>query len=62
LFPYEWYDSPNIHFLTVIDFEELTRQRGWGVEMRFFLSGARRVQWLPNLMAEIAIYLVKRGE
>src|SRR5205823_6591198 len=23
LFPYEWYDSPNIHFLTVHDFESL---------------------------------------
>ena len=23
LFPYEWYDSPNIHFLTVLDFETL---------------------------------------
>ncbi len=62
LFPYEWHDSPNIHFLTVIDFEELARQRDWRVEMRFFLSGARRVQSLPNLMAEVAIYLVKRGD
>lgn len=28
LFPFEWYDSPNIHFLTVIDFEETGSQAG----------------------------------
>ena len=27
LFPYEWYDSPNIHFLTVLDFEELVQSK-----------------------------------
>src|SRR5262249_46678814 len=29
LFPYEWYDSPNIHFLTVHDFEALAAADGW---------------------------------
>ncbi|HYM13440.1 MAG TPA: methionine biosynthesis protein MetW, partial [Bryobacterales bacterium] len=28
LFPYEWYNSPNIHFLTVEDFEELAVAEG----------------------------------
>jgi methionine biosynthesis protein MetW len=28
LFPYEWYESPNIHFLTVQDFEELEALEG----------------------------------
>lgn len=32
LFPYERYDSPNIHFLTVADFENLAAQEGWAVE------------------------------
>ena len=29
LFPYEWYESPNIHFLTVHDFEELAALEAW---------------------------------
>jgi len=29
LFPHEWYASPNIHFLTVLDFEELARRENW---------------------------------
>jgi methionine biosynthesis protein MetW len=58
LFPYEWYDSPNIHFLTVHDFENLALQEGWVVERRYFLSGRRKVTFLPNLLAEVAVFLV----
>jgi len=59
LFPHEWYDSPNIHFLTVHDFESLTSAQGWKVERRIFLSGQREVSMLPNLMAEVAVFLVR---
>src|SRR5438874_11346703 len=37
-FPYEWYDSPNIHFLTVDDFDQLARQEHFTVERCFFLA------------------------
>jgi len=58
-FPYDWYDSPNIHFLTVHDFERLARRETLEIERRFFLSGERKVDLLPNLRAEVAVYLVK---
>jgi methionine biosynthesis protein MetW len=58
LFPYDWYDSPNIHFLTIQDFDALARKEGWTVERCFYLSGRRRVTLLPNLTAEVAVYLV----
>jgi methionine biosynthesis protein MetW len=58
LFPYEWYDSPNIHFLTVHDFENLAQKEKWVVERRYFLSGRRKVAFLPNLRAEVAVFLV----
>jgi len=58
LFPYEWYESPNIHFLTVHDFEELAARERMTVERRYFLSGPRRVRWLPNLAAEVAVFLL----
>jgi methionine biosynthesis protein MetW len=61
LFPYEWYDSPNIHFLTVNDFEELAAAERLAVERRYFLAGHRTVKRLPNLTAEVAVFLVTRG-
>jgi methionine biosynthesis protein MetW len=60
LFPHDWFDSPNIHFLTVNDFESLARVEGWHVERRIFLAGARSVQAIPNLMAEVAVFLVRK--
>src|SRR5579862_2966237 len=60
LFPHDWYDSPNIHFLTVDDFVQLARKEGLSIERRFFLSGPRAVTRLPNLRAEVAVFLVRR--
>jgi len=61
LFPHDWFDSPNIHFLTVLDFEALARREGWLVERRIFLYGYRQVAFLPNLMAEVAVFVVSAG-
>ena len=60
LFPFEWYDSPNIHFLTVVDFEELARRQNWVIERRYYLAGHRIIGWMPNLLAEIAMYSFRR--
>jgi methionine biosynthesis protein MetW len=62
LFPYEWYESPNIHFLTVHDFEELAALEELTVERRYFLAGHRKVVSVPNLLAEVAVFLVCRGQ
>ena len=59
LFPHEWYESPNIHYLTVFDFEELARRQGWAVERRIFLAGHRQVGLFPNLLAEVAVFLIR---
>ncbi len=61
LFPHEWYDSPNIHFLTVLDFEALAHKENWRVERRIFLSGRRQVNFLPNLTAESAVFLFSQA-
>ncbi|MDE3164429.1 MAG: methionine biosynthesis protein MetW [Acidobacteriota bacterium] len=61
LFPYEWYESPNIHFLTVHDFEALAHVEGLAVERRYYLAGHRKVAFLPNLLAEVAVFLLRRS-
>src|SRR4051794_34059523 len=45
LFPHDWFDSPNIHFLTVDDFVELAEREGWTIERRLFLSRNRKVSF-----------------
>ena len=60
LFPHAWYDSPNIHFLTVHDFEDLAALEGLVIERKYFLSGHRTVKLFPNILAEVAVFLVRR--
>ena len=58
LFPYDWYNSPNIHFLSINDFEDLCRTSGFPIEKRYFLSGSTRVTLMPNLLAQTAVFLL----
>jgi methionine biosynthesis protein MetW len=60
LFPHNWYDSPNIHYLTINDFEELAQKQRWVVERSIFLAGHRTIKRFPNLMAEVAVYLFRK--
>jgi methionine biosynthesis protein MetW len=60
LFPHQWYESPNIHFLTVLDFEELALRERWTIERRIFLAGHREIASLANLLAEVAVFLIRK--
>ena len=58
LFPYNWYNSPNIHFLSINDFEDLCREHNFPIERRYFLAGSRHVKAFPNLIAQTAVFLL----
>jgi methionine biosynthesis protein MetW len=62
--PYNWYDTPNIHFCTVRDFETLCRHRNIRILGRDMIgagrgSGTLARRW-PNLFATTAIYHISR--
>jgi len=59
-FPYEWYDSPNIHFFTIKDFRTLIEEQGWTIEREIFLSGTYRGRFLANLLAEVGVFLIHK--
>ncbi len=58
--PYEWYDTPNLHFLSIADFIDYCRRRVVRVEGCAFTAGERRVKILPNLFAETGLFLLSR--
>jgi methionine biosynthesis protein MetW len=62
--PYEWYDTPNIHFCSILDFEEYCRKKSISVEQRVYVStdrGGRVLKGVrPNLFAESAVYLLSK--
>lgn len=62
--PYEWYESPNVHFLTMIDFRDLARRGNFKIVKELPIIGERAVNraWLANLRAHSALYVLERIE
>jgi methionine biosynthesis protein MetW len=61
--PEQWYDTPNIHHLTIDDFRAFLRTRGVTVERAWFLSGDQEIgSAAANLMAEHAVFLLARNQ
>ena len=59
--PYSWFDSPNIHFCTVADFEALCKDLNVAVVERRMSSGVGLLAELwPNLFAKSASYRITR--
>lgn len=58
--PNDWYDTPNIHFVTIPDFEELIKLEELRVERSYFLRGDRRIRIRPSLCADTAVYLLSK--
>lgn len=61
LLPVAWYETPNIHHVTVRDFRELVAQKGYRVEGEWFLSGDRHISSAAaSWRAEHAVFLLSR--
>ena len=60
--PYDWHDSPNIHCLSLKDFDRFCSDLGVKVEKRIPLSKTRiaPVRFAPNLFAEQVIYVTSK--
>lgn len=63
--PYTWYNTPNIHFCTFKDFENLCRQMQMQVLDRLAVDNQHRHHlgnrlW-PNMLGEVGIYRVARN-
>jgi methionine biosynthesis protein MetW len=63
--PHAWYDTPNIHFCTVRDFDALCEEKNIRILERTVVDlkheGSLSMRLLPNLLGEIAIYHIARS-
>jgi methionine biosynthesis protein MetW len=59
--PVSWYETDNIHHVTVKDFRDLLAAKGAKVERCWFFAGGKELgRFAPNLRAEYAVYLISR--
>jgi methionine biosynthesis protein MetW len=61
LLPERWYDTPNIHHVTIDDFRALLKERAITVEGQWFLNHGRETSAAAaHFRAERAIFLLRR--
>jgi methionine biosynthesis protein MetW len=59
--PYAWYNTPNIHLCTVTDFDRFLVEHGCHVLDRCVVAHGKRVNVLPNLRGQLALYRFKKA-
>ena len=62
--PYEWYNTPNIHMVTIKDFERYCSANGYPIEKRLHFKvnregKSREVIFAPNYFAEYGMFVLK---
>ena len=59
--PYDWYNTPNLHFLSMIDFRELCEQMQFKIvyEIPIIRGQAAMGAWAANVRADNALYVLE---
>jgi methionine biosynthesis protein MetW len=60
--PYEWFNTPNIHFLSIADFQDYCKKREIKIEKACYLGKNRPVNFLPNVFALLGVFLIVKNE
>ncbi|GMM93593.1 methionine biosynthesis protein MetW [Qipengyuania sp. MTN3-11] len=59
--PVSWYETPNIHHVTVRDFRELAREKAAAIEREWFFAGGHAIgASAANIRAEFAVFELSR--
>ena len=63
LLPYEWYETPNIHLLTIRDFQHYCAKKRFPIkkECHFSLTGAgqsNQIRLIPNFLAQYGFFVL----
>jgi methionine biosynthesis protein MetW len=63
LLPYEWYESPNIHLLSIKDFQAYCRANGFPIKKEAHFSprsdsSSRQVRIAPNIFAQYGFFIL----
>ncbi|MBR6061585.1 MAG: methionine biosynthesis protein MetW [Spirochaetales bacterium] len=66
--PFSWHDTPNVHYLTVLDFRQYCKEHNILINKEIYLRRRRnrksykQVKFLPNMRAELAFYRIARAD
>lgn len=58
--PYQWYDTPNVHSLTIKDFRVFVREQGIRIVRDFYVGGKGGIHFWPNMRAEYGVFVLEK--
>ena len=58
--PYQWYETPNLHFLSIFDFKKYCQTKDIIIERQVCIGEKRRIPFLRNLFAQTGIFLISK--
>jgi methionine biosynthesis protein MetW len=58
--PYQWYETPNLHFLSIFDFKKYCQTKKINIERNVCIGQNHQVLLLSNLFAQVGIFLISK--
>ena len=60
--PHQWYNTPNVRFFTIADFDALCEMNGIAVRERLGFDEGKLILDEPNFLASVAVYRLGRAD
>ncbi len=54
--PFEWYNTPNLHFFSLLDFRDFCREQGLRILREAHFVKNRRIRLVPNARASASLF------
>ncbi|HEY9206320.1 MAG TPA: methionine biosynthesis protein MetW [Candidatus Methanoperedens sp.] len=58
--PYEWYETPNLHFLSISDFIDYCRKQNIRIKRTAFIGDTSIASIFPNLLGQTGLFLISK--
>jgi methionine biosynthesis protein MetW len=58
--PYQWYETPNLHFLSIFDFKKYCHTKNIIIERSVGIGENYKIPFLRNLFAQVGIFLISK--
>lgn len=60
--PFEWYETPNIHLLTIKDFRVFCEENGYDIISTYLYNEKGRTLFFPDIFAEYGMFIVQKKD
>ncbi len=58
--PFKWFETPNIRCLSISDFKKYCKEKDFIIEKELYIGEKFKVRFLPNLVANVGIFVVSK--